>query len=287
VSAGALRLGLVQVGTPFGAAAANRALSVELAERAFADGAELVVLPELVVSGYGTDPAVLAEVAERADGPTARAWTEVARRHGGHICGGLAERDGERLFNSAVLVGPDGIVGHYRKLHLFREEKHAFTPGDRGLPVLNLPGGPAVGICICYDLRFVEVVRALSLKGADVICVPTAWVPGFDARRWDAEGYAPQARGALLQANLDQVFLACASQVGTFDGGPELLGSSVVADPYGACLLGPLSGSEPDVRVIEIDLGAVERAQTRDPLIAPRADRRTDVYGIRVEGATL
>jgi N-carbamoylputrescine amidase len=286
VTAGALRLGLVQVGTPFGAAAANRALSVELAERAFADGAELVVLPELVVSGYGADAAALAEVAEPVDGPTTDAWTEVARHHGGHVCGGICERDGDRLYNSAVLVGPEGIVAHYRKLHLFREEKLAFTPGDRGLPVVMLPGGPTVGICICYDLRFVEVVRALSLKGADVICVPTAWVPGFDARRWDADGYAPQARGALLQANLDQVFLACASQVGTF-GELELLGSSIVADPYGACVLGPLSGSEPDVRVVEIDLGAVTRAQTRDPLIAPRADRRTDVYGISVDGATL
>jgi predicted amidohydrolase len=286
VTAGTLRLGLVQVGTPFGAAGANRALTVELAERAFAGGAELVVLPELVVSGYGADAATLTGVAEPADGPSARAWSEVARRHGGHVCGGICERDGDRLFNTAILVGPEGIVAHYRKLHLFREEKLAFAPGDRGLPVVTLPGGPAVGICICYDLRFVEVVRALSLKGADVICVPTAWVPGFDARRWDGEGYAPQARGALLQANLDQVFLACASQVGRF-GDLELLGSSIVADPYGACLLGPLSGSDPDVRVVAIDLESVKRAQTRDPLIAPRADRRTDVYGITVDGSVL
>jgi predicted amidohydrolase len=281
-----LRVGIVQAGTTFLAATENRARTSALAEQAFAAGAQLVVLPELAVSGYGSDRTGLATVAESADGPTAQAWADVARRHGGYVCGGICERDGDRLFNSAILVGPDGILGHYRKLHPFREEKHAFEPGDLGLPVVTLPDGSAVGICICYDLRFVEVLRALSLKGAEVVCVPTAWVPGFDARRWDAEGFCPQARGALLQANLDQVFVACASQVGT-PSGIEFLGSSVVADPYGACALGPLSGHDDDVRVIEIDLDAVTRAQTRDPLIAPRADRRTDVYGIAVDGRTL
>jgi N-carbamoylputrescine amidase len=286
VSERTLRLGIVQVGTAPLAPEANRAATVELAERAFTLGADLVVLPELAVSGYGADAEGLRRVAEPADGPSARAWTELARRHGGYVCGGICEGDGDRIFNSAVLVGPGGLLACYRKLHLFREEKHAFTPGDRGLPVVTLPGGPAVGICICYDLRFIEVLRALSLRGAEIVCVPTAWVPGFDKRRWDADGYCPQARGALLQANLDQVFVACASQAGR-PGDIEFLGSSIVADPYGACVLGPFSGVADDVQVVEIDLGAVTRAQTRDPLIAPRADRRTDVYAISVDGERL
>jgi N-carbamoylputrescine amidase len=177
-----------------------------------------------------------------------------------------------------VVVGPDGMALHYRKLHLFRDEKGAFAPGDLGLPVAELPFG-RVGLCVCYDLRFVETVRVLALSGAELICVPTAWVTGFDKERWDERGLAPQAHGALLQANLSQVFIACASQVGNVNG-LELLGSSVICDPFGKLVAGPLSGAEPGIELARIELDSVEHAQVRDPLIRPREDRRTDVYAL-------
>jgi N-carbamoylputrescine amidase len=235
-------------------------------------------LPELFVSSYGADRERLLDVAEPLDGPTVRAWTELAAEAGGWIAGGFCEREGDLLFNTAVIVGPEGVALHYRKLHLFREEKHAFAPGDVGLPVATLPFG-RVGLCVCYDLRFVETVRLLALAGAELICVPTAWVTGFDAERWDQRGLAPQAHGALVQANLSQVFIACASQVGTA-GGLEFLGSSLIADPMGKLVAGPMSGIEQGLEVAAVDLGAVERAQVRDPLIRPRDDRRTDVYDL-------
>jgi predicted amidohydrolase len=273
-----LAIGLAQVtGDPY-EPARNLGLTLKAAGDLFDRGARLVVLPELVVSGYAADRERLLEVAEPIDGPAVAAWTELARRRDGWISGGLCERDGDSLFNSAVLVGPEGVLLHYRKLHLFREEKHGFEPGDLGLPVAELPIG-TVGLCICYDLRFVETMRILALQGAEVVCVPTAWIAGFDAEKWDARGLAPQAANAILQANLNQVFVACASQAGP-RGGWEMLGSSVLIDPRGKLALGPLPGERDELALAEVDLDQVLAAQTRDELITPRADRRTDVYGL-------
>jgi N-carbamoylputrescine amidase len=131
---------------------------------------------------------------------------------------------------------------------------------------------------VCYDLRFVEVVRLLALRGAQLICVPTAWVPGFDSERRGVDGMCPQAHGAVLQANLNQVLIACASQCG-HAGTLDFLGSSVLADPYGKRALGPLR-HEHELAVADIELEETVRAQVRAPLVSPRADRRTDVYGL-------
>jgi predicted amidohydrolase len=279
------RVALAQLkGTPF-ATDENRALTLEAAGHAFADGADLVILPELIVSGYSSDAERLRESAEAIDGPSVAAWHGAARAAGGYIVGGFCERDGDSLYNTAVAVGPEGLLLHYRKVHLFAGEKTVFAPGDLGFPVARTRIG-AIGICVCYDLRFVEVARLLALRGAQLICVPTAWLPGFDAERWDADGMCPQAHGAVLQANLNQVFIACASQSG-LAGGLDFLGSSVLADPYGKRVLGPVRG-EDEVVAADIDLDATLRAQTRSALVTPRADRRTDLYGIwTADGAIL
>jgi N-carbamoylputrescine amidase len=273
-----VRIGLVQLGTEPFEVEKNRAATVEAADRAFVDGADIVILPEMAVHGYVADARRLAPVAEPVDGPTTAEWRRVAANHDGYIAGGLCERDGDALYNSAVLVGRDGVILHYRKVHLFADEKVAFRPGDLGFPVGHTRFA-TVGLCVCYDLRFVEAARIMALRGADLICVPTAWLPGFDQERWDERGMCPQAYGALFQSNLNQTFIACASQVG-IHGGLEFLGSSLVADPYGKVAVGPLSGSEDQTVVVEVDIAAAKHAQVRGPLIAPRADRRTDVYGL-------
>jgi predicted amidohydrolase len=280
-----LAVALTQItGRPY-AAAENRALSVASAREAFERGAQLVILPELIVPGYAADRERLEEVAESLDGPSVNAWRDLAAEAGGFVAGGFCERDDGRLFNTALIVGPDGVALHYRKLHPFRTEKHAFEPGDLGLPVAELPFG-TVGLCVCYDLRFVETVRILALSGAELICVPTAWVTGFDKERWDDRGLAPQAHGALLQANLSQVFIACASQAGS-TAEFEFLGSSIIGDPFGKLAAGPLSGAEEALEVATIDLAAAEEAQRRDPLIRPREDRRTDVYDLSLRQPTV
>lgn len=278
-------IGLAQVGSPPGDAGANRAATVEAAKLLFDRGAQLIVLPELAVPWYTVDPEVVARSAESLTGPTIDAWTAVAAEHAGIIVGGLCERDGEAFYNAAVVVDQTGIIGHYRKLHLFAQEKLAFTPGDRGLPVVDTPVG-RLGLCICYDLRFVEVVRVLALLGAELICVPTAWITGFDKARWNAEGLSTQAQGAMLQAKLSQVFIACASQAGAFPGF-DFLGSSVVVDSFGEVVAGPLPKTEEELRVVTIDLSDVQRAESRTTLIRPRDDRRTDVYGLSYDGSVL
>lgn len=269
-------IGLAQIsGEPL-AVEENRDLTVRSSVDAFEQGADIVILPEMIVHGYVSDWKALWSIAEPVDGPTVQAWTDIAARYDGYVVGGFCERDGQALFNSAVAVGPEGVILHYRKVHLFDQEKAAFRAGNLGFPVAPTRFGN-IGICVCYDLRFVEVVRILALQGADLICVPTAWLPGFDEERWDDKGMCPQARGAVLQANLSQVFIACASQAGQH-GELDFLGSSCLADPYGKLAAGPLSGTADEVKVTEVDIAAAKYAQVRSPLIAPRADRRTDIY---------
>lgn len=278
-------IGLAQIGVEPLAADEARTRSVEAARAAFEQGADIVILPELVVPGYSVDPEALAPLAETVDGPTVAAWQRVAQEAAGYVAGGFCERDADALYDSAVVVGSEGLVLHYRKLHLFDREKLAFRPGDRGLPVARTRFG-IVGVCICYDLRFVEAVRILALRGAEFVCAPSAWVPGFDDRRWDPDGMCPQAHGVVLQANLNQVFVAAVSQAGTH-GGLEMLGSSLLADPLGGRVTGPLPGSDDRIVVARVDRAAPNAARVRGPLITPRADRRTDVYGITIDGETL
>lgn len=280
-----MRVGVAQVSGPPGSAQDNRERTVLAARGLFEEGAQVVVLPELAVPGYGWDPSVMVPGAEPLLGETVTAWTALAREYAGYLAGGFAERDGDRVYNSAVLVGPEGIVLHYRKLHLFAGEKQLFTPGDRGLPVARTAHG-TVGVCICYDLRFVETLRVLALRGAELVCVPTAWVKGFDRTQWDEDGFAPQARGALLQANLDQVYVACASQAGK-PAAHLFLGSSLIADPHGGCVLGPLPADRDVSAIAELDMAQVRAARNRGDGILPRRDRRDDVYGLIIDGDRL
>ena len=279
------RIGVAQLLSRPRAADANRKAGADAAASLFEQGADIVLLPEMSVPWYTTDRDALAPLAETLDGPTVSAWQQQADRWGGLVVGGLCEASGDDIFNSAVAVGSDGVIAHYRKLHLFDVEKHCFAPGDLGLTVAETAWG-RIGLCVCYDLRFVEVVRVLALRGADLICVPTAWVRGFDRRQYAEGELIPHAQGALIQANLSQVFIACSSQVGAGDG-VECLGSSIVADPYGHAVAGPLSTTSEQLDVSEIDLSEARRAQARSPLIQPRADRRTDVYALLHDGEPL
>jgi predicted amidohydrolase len=280
-----IRLALAQItGHPLDVER-NREMTLSIVRKAAADGAKLVILPELIIPGYAMDAAGLARCAEPADGPSYAAWYQIARELDLYICGGICEHADGRLYNTALLIGPKGLELHYRKLHLFAAEKDIFEPGNLGLPIAETALG-RIGVCVCYDLRFIEVVRSFALRDAQLIAVPTAWVTGFDREPWDSEGWCPQARAAALQANLSQIFIACASQVGAGNS-LRFLGSSVLISPYGEPLIGPLSGTAQDVAQAAIDLNAVEAAQQRAARVSPRTDRRTDVYGLWIEGRRL
>src|SRR5580704_13863027 len=166
-----------QLGLTVGEVEANRAAAAAAVARAAGRGAELVVLPELCDSGYvftgEAEARALANPA--ADNPTLRAWQALAGQHATIIVGGFCELGEDGLvYNSAAVVGRDGVLAVYRKAHLWDAEKLVFTPGDAPPPVVDLPFG-RVGLMICYDLEFPEWVRLAALAGADVIAAPVNW----------------------------------------------------------------------------------------------------------------
>jgi N-carbamoylputrescine amidase len=239
-------------------------------------GADLIVLPELASSGYRlSDWHQAHAVAEPIPGPTTELWREQAELYGCFIVGGICEREETRLYNSVAVVGADGVLARYRKLHLFDEERLLFEPGDAGLPIVTLPFG-RVGVVVCYDLRFLEALRILSLRGADLVAVPTAWAPGFD-RTPPPDGIIDQVKAAAVQANLNQLFIAAASRVGA-DGDLPYLGSSAIINPHGRFVIGPVSQTDEVIETAQLDFAEARRAKVRAPLITPLADRRTDVY---------
>ncbi|HJT21339.1 MAG TPA: nitrilase-related carbon-nitrogen hydrolase [Nitrospira sp.] len=136
--------------------------------------AELMVLPELCASGYQfvSREEVLGLAEPIPDGLTTRRLIDLAKRKGMVVVAGLPERAGSVCYNSAVVVGPHGLIGCYRKSHLFFEETLFFTPGDTGFQVWDI--GPAkIGVMICFDWYYPESARTLALKGADIVCHPS------------------------------------------------------------------------------------------------------------------
>lgn len=276
-------VGLEQLDVVAGCPDDNRELAIQRTKAAFAAGADIVVLPELAISGYVVEPGEARRVAEPLDGPSLAALGRVAARHDGLVVYGFCESDGDALFNSVVAVGADGPVLHYRKLHLFDREHEAYTPGDLGLPLARTAYG-VIGVCICYDLRFVEVMRSLSLRGADLVIAPAAWVGGYD-RSVPTHGATGHVDSVLAQANLDQVAVVAVSQVaGASHGGPATLGGSIACDAYGDLIVGPLSRTRPESAIARIDIAQVRAAQRRSETIRPREDRRIDVYSVSYRG---
>lgn len=259
---------------------ANLRRTTEAVERSAGQDADLVILPELVASGYVLNDPSIRDLAEPGDGSGSvlSAWIALAKRLDIAIIGGYPEIAAGELFNSvAVIDRRGGLRGGYRKLHLFAGEKDRFTPGDLGLPVFEIDG-VRVGVIVCYDLRFPETMRLLAIEsGAELIAVPTAWVVGFDPTATPADARIGQVEGAFVQANLNQAFVACADLCGS-SGGVTFLGRSLIASPYGEPLVGPLPAADPALAVADLDLDDVRRAQERGDKISPRADRRTDVY---------
>lgn len=274
----------VQFGAKLYAPAENRAKIAKMVRAESEAGAALIVLPELAVSGYGLDPKGLAKSAENFDGPTLALLNGLSNELGVILVCGFCECEGNRLYNSAILTSPGIKPVLYRKLHLFDAEKDVFCPGDKGLVMAKTEIG-MIGICVCYDLRFVEVARGLALAGADLLAVPTAWVGGFDKESRDGGGYIGQARSAVVQANLNQLPMVCASQSGG-EQGLRFLGSSLIADAFGTTLAGPMGEDESGTIRAEISLAAIRNARVRSPRILPREDRRTDIYGVRVGDTT-
>jgi predicted amidohydrolase len=263
----------IQTRARTGAKEANNDAALHALHRAADEGARLMVLPELGNSGYVLHSREEArELAEPAfGGPTSTLWAGFARERGCYVCGGLIEVDGGRLYNAAVLVGPDGFVGRYRKAHLWDREKLFFEPGDLGFNVFILPFG-RVAMMICYDGWHPEVARILKLKGADVILDPTCWVlvPDVVTPENPVSAYVHMAT-----AHVNSLFVICADQCGT-ERGCTFIGRSCIAGPAGF-VAGPGGTDDPEVLTAEINV-VQARYENWTALANPLADRRVDLF---------
>jgi predicted amidohydrolase len=255
----------------------NLAKTTRLINDAFNKGAQLIIFPELCNSGYVFNTRSEAyELAESiTNGPTVIQWMNLARELNIYLVAGIAEKDGEKLYNSAVLIGPKGVIGIYRKLHLWFEEKLFFHPGNLRLPVFHLPFG-CLGIHICYDLWFPETSRILALQGVDIICNPTNWVPSSQPF-YDEANRCMANYLAIAAAQSNAVFMACADRIGVERGQP-FEGRSIILEPSGRVITGPASKDQEEILIADVNVMNSRKIKTTSSMNNRFGDRRTDVY---------
>jgi (R)-amidase len=240
---------------------------------ACARSTQLLVLPELHVSGFPTKRTVAA-LAEPIEGPTMHAICEAARRKSVAVAVGFVESEAGHFFNTTVLVTPEaGVAMRYRKTHLFGGERGVVEAGDRF--VTTLWNGLRVGILVCYDIEFPEPARALAQLGAQLLIVTNG----------NMDPYGPIHRACIMaRAVENQAYAVLANRVGTgFGVGLQDLvfaGGSCVVDPFGAMVLE--AGREEATLRMQLDLGKLTACR-RDFVYLD--DQRVRVPGsVREEG---
>jgi len=267
-----MKIAGVQMDVSFGQVDANLEKMAAFLRRTTRDGAVLTVFPECSATGYCfNDLAEAQSVASTVPGPVTDAMTRACKSVESFAVFGMVEADGERVFNSAVLVGPAGVVGCYRKIHLpFLGLDQLSTSGDRPFAVYDA-GGLRVGMNICYDAAFPEAARSLALLGADVIVLPTNWPPGSECTA---------ACCINARALENGVYYLAVNRVGT-ERGFRFIGQSRACDPWGNSLA-TASGSDEEVLYVDVD---VARARNKHYVRVPGqheidrfADRRPEMY---------
>jgi predicted amidohydrolase len=259
-----ITLALAQMDIALGQPEKNVYTARSLARRARAQGADLLLLPELWATGY--DLARAGEYASDLDEGYFAVMAELAESQGLYVAGThLQTKAGGLPFNSAALYGPDGSrLGAYHKVHLWAPlgEVEHMTPGDT-FPTFDLPWGRAA-LAICYDLRFPELWRCFASAGAQLVLIPAEW-PVRRIEHWRL----------LLRARAveNQFFVAGCNRAGA-DADGEFGGHSAVVDPWARVLVE--GGSEPELLVVSLDLDEVARSRRLFPFLA---DRRPEVYG--------
>ena len=214
----------IQFDPKIGLVSENRARILSLIGQVAAQGARLVVFPECALSGYVFQDFDEAQAAsERVPGPSVNAIAATCKEFGVYAIVGMLEDAGEAIYNSAVLCGPEGLVGVYRKTHLpFLGVDKLAALGPDPYRVYETGIG-RIGMLICYDLRFPEPARCLALAGADIIAVPTNWPQGADT--------APDFV-APTRAVENRVFVVAINRAGA-ERGATFIGKSQIVDPAG------------------------------------------------------
>lgn len=254
--------------------AQNVETALRLIDEAAGTGARLVVLPE-IWTYLGKEDGNRAN-AERIPGPVTDALAAKAKEHGIYVHGGtmLEKRDGEpKLFNTTVVFGPNGeLVAQYSKIHMFdvvldgvASYKESNTV-QRGEEIVTFDmDGTTVGLAICYDLRFPELFRILTLRGADVIVLPAAFTMTTGKDHWEV----------LIRARAieNQVYMVSCGQYGADSSGKWCYGRSLIADPWGTVL-----ATAPDREYVlraTVDLDYLQKVRRQVPSVQ---NRQADLY---------
>ncbi|GAA2184094.1 carbon-nitrogen hydrolase family protein [Brooklawnia cerclae] len=234
----------------------------DLVRRATAAGAGILVLPEYASYFEAAFTSEFVRCSEPLEGPFVTAMQGLAERNGIVIVAGMNERvDGEpRFHNTLVAVGAPGLLGVYRKVHLFdafgHRESDLERPGDPAQAVVIDVDGVRVGLQTCYDLRFPESTRRLADADAQLVVVPAQWVPGpLKEHHW----------ATLLAARAIE---NTSYVLGVGQSAPNGTGRSMLVDPMGVVLAGV--GTGPGLLIGEVDPAELERTRTVNPALGLR-----------------
>ncbi|MCB9357680.1 MAG: acyltransferase [Calditrichaeota bacterium] len=260
-------LGIVQTDPVFGDIIGNQ---IQVERLLGNHKADLWVLPELALTGYETrGRAESLELSEELPhGPSAKWLHQLCRDRNCHMIMGLIEREGDKVYNGSVFIGPDGMVGRYRKVHLFDKEVTRFDPGDIPFNVYDI-GVARVGIMICFDWRFPEVMRTLALRGGQIVAHPSNLV-------------LPYCQAAMVTRCFENnVFAATANRIGTEerdDRSVSFTGRSVIVGTQGE-LLASAAVDATDVLLVDIDPTRAD-IKTINPYNDTFGTRRAEFYEI-------
>lgn len=270
----ATTIACIQMEPRFGQVKSNLESSLKWIEKASRKGADIVVLPELCTTGYVfKNRAELFSLSEVIPyGPSIEAWSEVSKKNNLYVVAGIAEKDKENLYNSAVIIGPEGYIGTYRKNHLSNEEKRYFELGNLGFQVFQTDIG-RVGILICYDIWFPEAVRINALQGSDLICVPTNW---SDIKNQRSSESAMAVHLTMANAHCNGIFIACANRVGE-EKGVLFNGQSIIVDNHGWPITPPASKEKEEMILATCHLLKARNKNFSEHNLIME-DRRTDLY---------
>jgi predicted amidohydrolase len=211
-------------------------------------------------------------LAEPVDGPQVSSWVAAVSGTPSVVVAGFCEAgEGGNVYNSAAIVDRDGVLGVYRKAHLWGAEPEVFTAGAAPPPVIDTEQG-RIGIAICYDLEFPELTRGLALRGAEVIAAPTNW----PRTRPPSGERSMLVTLAMATARLSRIFLVVCDRTGE-ERGSEFEGASVVAGPDGWLRAGPPADRAAVTLFADCDLDMARDKQTGE-LNDAFADRRPLVY---------
>jgi predicted amidohydrolase len=276
-----ITLACVQMDCEIGNVEANRRKVVERIRAAADASAHIAIFPECALTGYCFDSLEeAARFAEPLDGPSAEAIAAACRESGIHAVVGFIEKGAGGFYNAAMVVGPEGVAGAYRKVHLpYLGVDRFLTPGDEPFALFDLPQG-RVGVNICYDASFPEAARALKLLGAQLIILPTNWPGGA----WRTPEFVVNTR-----AHENHVNFAAVNRVGV-ERGWRFIGRSKVVD-FNGDTLGEADREGEQILYSQVDLEGADNNKIVNVAgayeIDRLADRRPEFYGVITAPASV